>query len=439
MSFRKTVFHLFVLAVLSTFAGCGGNSSSNDIRQNDEEKNPNDIIAVEGDFDNNGILDNVHEYITDVADSTEQKEALEEYARALQTAYYKVTTPEEASLADQEIIMRLCRVISSDESSDMEDISRMIEVKMSNTPERLAKQMEYEDLLGGKTFGIPSQNNVQQGSFSAVEQPDPSILVAYINGINSPKSRVRHDVTVALSSVIDPSYKEKTIKLIMAYNPTRGLMLDLADVFRQKISEYPGVASELILQHLVSNTLNQAIPLGLRKAIADYHIEKMAESEETGYDDEDLDDIVQDILNDWDGTQKILLVAHSEGVLYAVAVFNRLTGGANPLIPASSIRIYAIGGASAYLPDNNLHTTSYNDLVIKNLQDVLGFAVLSPNFMISIHELDMMGHSLSKTYLNPELEGRAEVIRCIHASLDSLLSSEETGGISTGGWGEVRP
>ncbi len=99
-----------------------------------------------------------------------------------------------------------------------------------------------------------------------------------------------------------------------------------------------------------------------------------------------------------------------------------------------AVKTFAIGSAAADDANGN-HITSTNDFMI-NIFREFGFAVAPANITIRIHVDDPLGHGFNETYLNPDLEGYALILKSIHDLLDSLYFPSG-GGIGIGGWAEV--
>lgn len=243
-------------------------------------------------------------------------------------------------------------------------------------------------------------------------------LVVHINGINTLKKDARANAKRVLAHAIGSTHNGIGVKVILAYNPTRGALTDLVDVFRQKLSEYPAIASDLIFRAITRSVFGQSIPQVLQDFVTEYHVNKIKEYGYVSYSDSDLQEIVGAIQSNITENQKILLVPHSQGNLYANATYKKLTTGDNP-IPATAIKIVGIASPAAYVAGDGDYLTSSNDLVIKGLRS-LGLSVLASNFTISLSTDDVLGHGLSSIYLNPDHEGRAELIQLMHSAMTSL-------------------
>lgn len=252
-----------------------------------------------------------------------------------------------------------------------------------------------------------------------------SYMIAYINGINTLKRDARLDATRVLTPAIGKIYNGEGIKIILAYNKTKDLHSDLADVFKQKLNEYPQVRSDLIFKAITRGVFGNAIPRALQDFVSQYHINKIKDHGYVSYSDDDLKDIIGTIRSNVVENQKILLVPHSQGNLYANAAYAKLTTG-NDAIPTTAIGIMGIASPAAYVAGNGDYVTSSNDLVIGGLR-LLGLTVLNSNITISLTTDDLLGHGLKEVYFNTGLAGKAEILRKIRASLSSLVSPGGTG------------
>ncbi len=250
-------------------------------------------------------------------------------------------------------------------------------------------------------------------------------LVVHINGINTLKRDARISAKKVLAPAIGSTYNNTGVKVILAYNPTHGALSDLADVFKQKISEYPGIASELIFRAITRSIFGNTISQAFQDFITKYHINKIKTYGYLDYSDDDLQDILGAIRSNITENQKILLVPHSQGNLYANAAYKKLTTGENA-IPTTAIKIVGIASPAAYVAGNGKYLTSTNDLVIKGLRS-LELSVLAANFTISLSTDDVLGHGLRSIYLNSEHEGRAELIQLMHSAMSSLSLPEGQG------------
>jgi hypothetical protein len=392
------------------------------------------------DSSDNGVRGDVNQYIAETYSDSQKRDALLQHAKALQKVF-SATTAEEATTVNLEIIDSLKKIKSLGEISGIDAPSRIVFRKTFNTPDRLRIMPTYENLLGNHAFKIFSPDDIalslnNTARFKLVSSSilltssTADYLVPYINGMNTSDIDAIYeamDFAIAIGN-----HNGNAVAVILAYNPTRKFMSDLADVFQQKLNEYPNVKSDLILKALLYNGFDSALPQPLQDSIAQYHVNKIKDYGYVSYNDSDLESILVDIRSNMTTGQKILLVGYSQGCIYANEIFSKLTTGSDA-IAKTAVGIVAIASPAAYVAKGG-YLTSTNDQIIELLR-LAGFSVLPSNITIGLTTKDLSGHGLIDVYLNPDLEGYAEIINLIHAVMDSLYYP--SGGVHPGGWTEV--
>ena len=121
-------------------------------------------------------------------------------------------------------------------------------------------------------------------------------------------------------------------------------------------------------------------------------------------------------------TQKLLLVAHSQGNFYANDIYDALAsqqGG----VPKESIGVYGVASPASRVAGGGKYITSNNDSVINfvRLKGLLN--VLKPNADIQVADSGMFaGHDFSNVYLQYQGD---RIISEIKSSLDNLKNNDE--------------
>jgi hypothetical protein len=187
------------------------------------------------------------------------------------------------------------------------------------------------------------------------------------------------------------------------------------------LNEYPNVARDLLFKAITTGIFGSALPQELQDFFSKYHIDKIRDYGYVSYSDTDLQEIVGAVRSNVIEGQKIILVPHSQGNLYANAAYASLTTGANA-ISTNMIKIVGIASPGAYIAGDGSYLTSSNDVVISSLRSS-GLSVLNSNIAVSVTIDDILGHSMRDVYLNENREGRAKFIEMLHASMDALSSS----------------
>lgn len=117
-------------------------------------------------------------------------------------------------------------------------------------------------------------------------------------------------------------------------------------------------------------------------------------------------------------TQKVLLVAHSQGNFYANSFYD-IVAGKDGGIPAESISVYSVATPASRVAGGGKWLTSDTDKVIAGIVGRTPFKkIMSPNTSIVLKEGDdFNGHSFSNIYL--KYRGK-EIVSDVRLSLDKL-------------------
>jgi hypothetical protein len=120
-------------------------------------------------------------------------------------------------------------------------------------------------------------------------------------------------------------------------------------------------------------------------------------------------------------TQKVLLVAHSQGNFYSNNFYEKVAsepGG----IPEQSIGVYGVASPADYVAGGGEYVTSDTDKIINKVAGRI-FQTLPPNIHIALQDGDDKdGHSFSDVYL--KYQG-ARIVSDIKSSLGKLQNNDE--------------
>ncbi|MFN3566586.1 MAG: hypothetical protein ACK4V1_11465 [Burkholderiaceae bacterium] len=223
-----------------------------------------------------------------------------------------------------------------------------------------------------------------------------------------------------LGNAYGNAHNEHLIAYRLAYNPTQGALLDLVDVFAQKLNEYPGATFAMIVRAFLGR-VRDPLPVPLADELQRILIERIRGTGYVSLNDTDLALVVDRVRRQRMSGAKTLLVPHSQGSLYANSAYALLTQGAGA-VPAKSLAIVAVASPAAYVAGaNGRHVTSRQDLVIFGLRKLLGNgSVLPGNVRQPLTLDDPLGHSFQAIYLRPNTNARTKLLSDIAAVLDSL-------------------
>lgn len=122
-------------------------------------------------------------------------------------------------------------------------------------------------------------------------------------------------------------------------------------------------------------------------------------------------------------TQKLLLVAHSQGNFYANSFYDKVAGKDGG-VPLESIGMYSVATPSNHVAGNGKYLTSGTDKVISGVVGSLPFLkIMSPNTYIELKDGDdPLGHNFAEVYLKYK---PVEIVSDIAWSLDRLQTSKD--------------
>lgn len=262
-----------------------------------------------------------------------------------------------------------------------------------------------------------------------------SYRVGHINGIRTTQEAAERNVD-ALRTSFGPRFRNSHVAYFLAYNPTGGLPVDLAEVLAQKQVEFPGASLVQMLRYLLTH-LPGTLPSQLVNDLATYWAGWVNghRSSYNTFDDVSLRGIVDVVRANALPSNRVLLVAHSQGNLYANRVVEIVTtevapGWGRP-VAEKSIGILSVATPAAYVAgqrsSHKAYLTSNNDLVINALRNGVPPAtppsvVLAPNITIELTADDPSGHGFREIYLGTDAGGAA-VTGGMNQILSALLST----------------
>lgn len=254
-------------------------------------------------------------------------------------------------------------------------------------------------------------------------------VVGYFNGVNNTKRQARKAV-VLLKNNYGATYQEQPIVYEEFYNPTDGLLQDVAETFAQKEAESPEIRGrwELIWEIIRGGTTvttravaaNPLLRPVLEKLKDDVifliqdHTEELIEAALPEPVVERHVGRMNELLSE---RRKVLAIAHSQGNLFLNAVYDRV----HPTLATESLKTVHIATPSATVrPLGGPYTTANIDLIIQAVRLVLA-STLEPNVDLppaAIGE-DGLGHSFALVYMNPSYDA----LPVVKGDIDNQLAS----------------
>ncbi len=226
--------------------------------------------------------------------------------------------------------------------------------------------------------------NFSRAQHSKTCSPD-GYTILLVNGIFTTEAEAKANKD-SFTAQIDLSFKSQPVTIDFIYNPTHSKTIDLFDVAKQKLFD--------------NHSIN----------IEDYDFVKIYE------------DASRKV-----GTQKVLLLGHSQGNFYINALHDALSdepGG----VPSTSLGIYGVASPASRVSGGGKYINSLTDKVIYGKTSAFFTPYLLPgNADIKFKESDgdPNGHSFSKIYLAHEGERMRKDIEGVLRSLKSNSIQDE--------------
>lgn len=260
-------------------------------------------------------------------------------------------------------------------------------------------------------------------------------VIAFGNGIMNSRAQM-HASKVRLSEIFGNTYNGQTVTYKTAENPSDGLLADLTDVLEQKIAEDPSIGWEIGFKSLFGTALG-IIPLAVYNHLQTLFKTFLAEAlplrtaelrrkyeEQYAYIDAEVSDHVamftQLIKTD---KRKVMLVAHSQGNLYANASHRGVY--LDPEIKTRSFAVVGVASPANFVGGGGPYMTSGNDMVIAALRSLVNSDTLPANIDIPFTFDDVQGHGFLPIYTNEAYPGLARLKEMGVAQLDALEDPDQ--------------
>ena len=377
------------------------------------------------DSDHDGVRDDLQRNIAlTYAGSQPTISALRQMVMSLQHAILE-NGSETQSIENANQFVRDLECLGAVRPSDYRVVKGELLAMALNTEARGLAYLHYGDQLGGQGFsgkppddwasscrfslsgseaGTPASSNVDAAA--ACPTSDKKVSVFFVNGVlNTPDDAEgsRSRLEVLLSSTL-PAARFAEVEVVLAYNESHGVLQDGWEATRQ----------------LIDNNFSQYIRfiLGLDYPLAPFQVALILVA--TQVDSEGLANSpdITDHLRLYRSAvfegRKVILVAHSQGNLFANSAYRRLTSDEK-----DATGIVAIATPDTHVEDGRPYTTLSKDLVIRALPFALP-ANTSNDIGFFGFLADWTGHRFAESYLVPGSNSRTRILSHIVGARDSL-------------------
>lgn len=281
---------------------------------------------------------------------------------------------------------------------------------------------------------------------------DKTTQVYFGNGVNNTLAEARFSrnalvYAYLVKNDIRSNYPDEKFKFFLAYNYSRGFVKDILEVINQKVDETGGLTATeiLFLLKLSKKAALKAITSlstasgGARIIVdvaaravdtaSDEYIKRLEEDAEglsRYYQESTTNDHIQKYTSDLNEGKKVIVVAHSQGNLFANAAVTEVINRNSDYV--NSIGIVGVASPAGIVIGSNQYITADDDRVIDALR--ITHTVLpsnidnDPGFFDDPR--DMLNHSFTTSYLASELTTEytlGESTLSSRAIIDSMFSN----------------
>ncbi|GLS05214.1 hypothetical protein GCM10007860_23640 [Chitiniphilus shinanonensis] len=202
----------------------------------------------------------------------------------------------------------------------------------------------------------------------------------------------------------------------LAYNQTHGFFADIAQTFYQLSQQDPDTAPEKIAEALLYGNAPEGMDQRIAEGAIRYYQAKAEQAALAQLTLDEESEILRDIRSASAKAEKVLLVPHSQGNLFANRMYTLLTDSG--ALQPQDLRIHGAASPADRVLGGGSYLTSRNDVVIASL-DILR-KVLPHNIEIPRTQSDLLGHGFKEVYLNPALNGRQAMLDGMVAAMKAM-------------------
>ncbi len=251
-----------------------------------------------------------------------------------------------------------------------------------------------------------------------LEPSEGGIHLYYVNGIGGSLLQAVKNKTILERALLKSSKSPKvqTAKYSIAFNPSNDLLVDVLQAASQVSLELTAKELGSLLNpfgDFVKDVIEKVDNLALKKKLEKFYkkVKEKIKAQRAIWDDlsaSDLKKHVDAYSKDLSKGKKVILVGHSQGVLYANAAVQQIkdTGAASP----RDIAIYAVSSPTSSLADGSKTYLTHDADLIQYLP-----GALKPNFKLLDHDKKRPDLALDKlhyfsTYLSQRYNARKRLL-----------------------------
>lgn len=231
-----------------------------------------------------------------------------------------------------------------------------------------------------------------------------------------------------VSQMLGREYNGEPLNYAVSYNPTGGALADLVESFEQKLAEDPTLAWQLFFRFASGEFINSALRIALEDYLNTTHAHQTAQavaslSSPAAYSDPTVVGHASNYESALLSGKRVLIVAHSQGNLYANAVVGRLRSAGGSEYNLDALGVAAVATPANFVSTGDSYVTSDTDLVIGAVRLVSPATLPDNDFTVPLLPSgNWYGHGFREIYSNGAWGIRGHTLGVMQSSLARMSS-----------------
>lgn len=256
--------------------------------------------------------------------------------------------------------------------------------------------------------------------------------VFFGNGIRT-EATAAYASTRRTSSLLGTEYDGEPVTYKTSYNPTDGTLGDLLEAFAQKRAEDPTLSWQLFFRWVSGRVVSSSLAIALRDYFGNDGADRIRDTsarlaQSTSYNDPTVSRHAANYLSELLAGKRVMVVAHSQGNLYANATWNALARNSSSAFDMDAFGIAAIATPANGVATGDGYVTSDSDLVIDAVRIVSPLTLPANNDSVpSFPPEDRLGHDYNRIYIGSYANLSNQAINVMTSTLSRLSTVNTTG------------
>lgn len=256
--------------------------------------------------------------------------------------------------------------------------------------------------------------------------------IYYVNGVNNSFAQAeasRIAIQKAYEQDLNNKYQAQAqqFRVKLSYNTSMGMFEDLVEVYEQKKAEQ-GISTDTSSIKILTSIITTSKSLydnyyadeANKKELSEILVQSLGELySKLEITDQDLGKHTATYLSELQKGNRVLLIAHSQGNLFANASLSSLINNYS-----SNVGMIGVASPASTVLNNSKYYTAHDDLVIDALRQVSDKPILQSNIDNSkaaiSNERDSLHHSFLQSYFKIGLPSRSKIDTDVYDYMELL-------------------